>query len=96
LAFLDLSLNNVDVFLQVNHHFQLNNSAYTDMEHPRWGAILSVISMTQIKAGSEIFTFYGYNKGPFPHDHPWYFEALDKLKKEEKRKRGKRKGKNQE
>ena len=80
----------VSVILQVNHHFRLNNSAYIDMEHPRWGAISSVISRTPIKSGSEIFTFYGYRKGPFPLDFPWYFKALDKLKKEEKRKAYKR------
>jgi hypothetical protein len=79
------------VCFQVNHHFRLNNSAFTDMEHPRWGAIVSVISLTPIKAGSEIFTHYGYQRGPFPIDFPWYFEALDKFKKEEKQKKTKAK-----
>ncbi len=64
------------------------------MEHPRWGAIVSVMSLTPIKAGSEIFTFYGYRRDPFPLDFPWYFEALDKLIKEE-RKAKKHKKKNQ-
>jgi hypothetical protein len=73
---------------KVNHHFRMNNSAYMEIEHPRWGLIQSVTATTDIKAGQEVFTNYGYNRpGPFPLDFPWYFDAktdLERLEAEEK------------
>ena len=38
-----------------------------------------------IKAGSEIFAHYGYKKAPFPIDFPWYFEELERIEEEEKK-----------
>ncbi len=38
-------------FFQVNHHFHLNNSVYSEMEHPRFGPIMSVRTKVPIKAG---------------------------------------------
>ena len=69
---------------KVNHHFRENNSGYVEMEHPRWGLIQSVTAMRDLKAGEELFTFYGYGKNDFPADFPWYFEAKLALEREER------------
>ena len=37
----------------------------------------SIGPRTPVKAGSELFTFYGYKKGDFPNDFPWYFELQE-------------------
>jgi hypothetical protein len=56
------------------------------MEHPRFGSIMSVATTLPVKAGDELFTFYGYKKSD--HDtFEWYFEELEKLEKEEKKKK---------
>mgnify|MGYP001160223486 FL=1 len=67
---------------KVNHHFQFNNSAYGEIEHPRWGVIQGVGTMKPIKAGEEIFTHYGYKEEGFPADYPWYHEAHRRIKEE--------------
>ena len=78
---------------KVNHHFNLNNAAYQEAEHPRWGSINSVVPQRDLKVGEELFTYYGYEDLPwqleFPLDHPWYFaakEVIDKEKEESKKK----------
>ena len=42
------------------------------MEHPRWGMIQTVTPLRDLKAGEELFTYYGYGwpeGGPdFPED----------------------------
>ena len=58
---------------KVNHHFRANNSVYMETEHPRWGLIQSVTPTKNIKAGEELFTYYGYGASEFPNDFPWYF-----------------------
>ena len=36
-----------------------------------------------IKAGEEIYAYYGYKPGrEFPNDFPWYFELKAKIEKE--------------
>ena len=57
-----------------------------EAEHPRWGLIQSVVSQVELKAGSEVFTHYGYSeeKRKFPSDFPWYWEAKEALDQEEK------------
>ena len=40
--------------------------------------------MRDMKAGEELFTFYGYGKNDFPADFPWYFEAKLALEREER------------
>lgn len=35
---------------KVNHHFQFNNSAFGEIEHPRWGVIVGVGTTKPIKA----------------------------------------------
>ena len=54
------------------------------MEHPRWGLISSVTTLRDMKAGEELFTFYGYGQNDFPADFPWYFEAKLALEREER------------
>ena len=45
------------------------------IEHPRWGAIMGVVTTTDVEAGEELFTYYGYSDGlAFPEDFPWYWE----------------------
>ena len=73
--------------LQVNHHFRKNNSYYDNIEHPRWGAIQSVVISKSVQAGEELFTYYGYRNGhgyKFPSDFPWYWELKRQVEKEER------------
>ena len=68
------------------------------MEHPRWGMIQTVTPLRDLKAGEELFTFYGYGwpeGGPdFPEDFPWYWEAKNSIDRAERllqNKKGKKK-----
>ena len=71
--------------LQVNHDFRKNNSAYVDIEHPRWGAIMGVVTTRHIKAGEELFTYYRLFKTDIiPYDYPWYWELKEKTENAEK------------
>ena len=63
------------------------------MEHPRWGIIQSVTPNRDIKAGEEIFTFYGYKGSDFPEDFLWYWEAKRLINREERLQSEKRKKK---
>ena len=54
-----------------------------DIEHPRWGAIMGVVSTKYIKAGEELFTYYGYKPGRLPSDFPWYWELKRKVEQVE-------------
>ncbi len=51
--------------------------------------IQSVATRIPIKAGQEVFTFYGYNKSDltFPEDFPWYFETLREIGRDERLKK---------
>ena len=69
---------------KVNHHFVENNSQYVEVEHPRWGLIQSVTPKTDLTTGQELFTYYGYEKLPFPEDFPWYWETKDKVERKKK------------
>ena len=53
------------------------------MEHPRFGSILSVYTTVPIKAGQEIFTYYGYKKKDRTEDSDWYFEQLEQIEREQ-------------
>ena len=55
-----------------------------ETEHPRWGMIQSVTPTRDIKAGEELFTYYGYGIGEFPSDFPWYFETKLAIEREER------------
>ena len=73
---------------KVNHHFTLNNSRYTEIEHPRWGLIMAVMPNRDMKKGEELFTHYGYSAPmPFPEDYPWYFEEKKRIEQEKKLKK---------
>ena len=68
------------------------------MEHPRWGMIQTVTPLRDLKAGEELFTYYGYGwpeGGPnFPEDFPWYWDAKNSIDREERllqNKKGKKK-----
>ena len=55
-----------------------------DIEHPRWGAIMGVVSTKFIKAGEELFTYYGYRRHMrMPSDFPWYWQLKRKMEAEE-------------
>ena len=41
-------------YVQINHDFRRNNSAYFNIEHPRWGAIMGVQLTKDVKSGDEI------------------------------------------
>lgn len=73
---------------KVNHHFRKKNSAYSEIEHPRWGHIQSVTLLQDLKAGDELFTYYGYERGggkpEFPADFPWYYETKMSLDREDR------------
>ena len=58
---------------------------YAEAEHPRWGLIQSVVSQVDLRAGTEIFTHYGYTeeKSNFPGDYPWYWEVKKIFDEEE-------------
>ena len=73
-----------NIVLQVNHHFRQNNSFYSQIEHPRWGATQSVTTKLDIKAGQELFTYYGYGVGTLPSDFPWYWDLKMKTEKQER------------
>ena len=70
--------------MQVNHDFRKNNSIYSHIEHPRWGATQSVVLTKDVNAGEELFTFYGYKKNEIPNDFPWYWELKRAIEKEER------------
>ena len=67
---------------KVNHHFQFNNSAYNEIEHPRWGVIQGIGTIKPIKKGEEIFTFYNYKEEGFPADFPWYHDTHRRINEE--------------
>ena len=70
---------------KVNHHFQFNNSAFGEIEHPRWGVIVGVGTTKQIRAGEEIYSYYSYeNQNNFKTDFPWYHDAYMKYKEKKK------------
>ena len=69
---------------QVNHNFELNNTHFDIMDHPRWGLIQSVVASRDIKAGEELFGYYGYEINKFPDDIPWYHEQKIMFEKEQR------------
>ena len=68
----------------MNHNFRRNNAAYFNIEHPRWGAIMGVVTTRHVKAGEELFTYYGYRPASMPSDFPWYWELKKRVEQEEK------------
>ena len=61
------------------------------MDHPRWGIIQSVVATRNLKAGEELYGYYGYKTRDFPNDFPWYWELKMKVNKEQRLKARERK-----
>ena len=70
--------------VKVNHHFRKNNSAFYDIEHPRYGLIQSLTPTVDVKAGQELLAYYGYESKEFPADYEWYWNTLMELEREER------------
>ena len=55
-----------------------NNTFYSEMEHPRWGLIMSVRANEEealkLNAGDELFTYYGYKGPDATKTFPWYVD----------------------
>ena len=48
---------------------------------------MGVITTRHIKAGEELFTYYGYHPDRdifFPADYPWYWKLKENIEEEEK------------
>ena len=69
---------------KVNHHFRLNNSAFIEIEHPRYGLMQSLTPTVDVKAGQELFAHYGYKSKEFPADFEWYWNTLMEIEREER------------
>lgn len=81
------------------HSFKEKNSMFHDFEHPRFGEIMSIVALKNIRKDEEILVSYNYSLGCAP---PWYQqqwvqylkdrglskEAIWKLKEKEESKSG--------
>lgn len=74
--------------VQCGFHKQGANAVFTDTEHPRYGNIVGLLALRDIKAGEEIFVDYGYKLKAAPYDFPWYHEAKRKMMMEKLEKEG--------
>ena len=45
---------------------------------------MGVVTTLPIKAGQELYTYYGYTKAEFPSDFPWYWELKRQTEKEDR------------
>ena len=72
------------LFSQINHNFDFNNTHFEIIDHPRWGIIQGVVASRDIKAGEELFGYYGYKFAAFPDDFPWYHDLKAKVDKEKR------------
>ena len=80
-----------NLFLQINHNFTHNNTHFEIIDHPRWGIIQGVVANRDLKAGEELFGYYGYTTSKFPDDFPWYYDLKAKVEKEKRLKQAKEK-----
>ena len=69
---------------KVNHHFKHNNTIYIEIEHPRWGLIIALLTTRDVKKEEEIFANYDYDPDEFPMDYPWYHDQKIAFQKEER------------
>ena len=45
---------------------------------------MGVVTTTDVKAGEELFTYYGYSSGlAIPVDFPWYWEMKKEIEEKE-------------
>ena len=42
------------------------------------------MTTVDIKAGQELFAYYGYRVHPMPFDYPWYWDLMRKIQKKER------------
>jgi len=45
---------------------------------------MSVWTTKELKAGDELFGYYGYKNSIFPSDFPWYFEEKLRIEREDR------------
>lgn len=61
---------------KTNHDFLKENAFLSEVEHPRWGILIGLITNRTISAGEELFVNYNYKlDSKFPYDRPWYKDA---------------------
>ena len=53
------------------HSFDEKNAAFQEFEHPRFGRIMSVVALRDIRADEEVFVSYNYSVSMAPE---WYQE----------------------
>ena len=73
----DIQVYNATLAHKVNNKFPpFTNCVFGAMEHPRFGAIVTVTATKFIKAGEEIYVNYGYavNATNIKALSPWYDE----------------------
>ena len=51
------------------HSFEMKNAAFREFEHPRFGRIMSVVALRDIKRDEEVFVSYNYSVSHAPE---WY------------------------
>ena len=81
----DLSVYNATLGHKVNHKFKKDaNAKFSNMEHPRFGPIPTVVAKTLIPAGEEIFVDYGYSvdNSEVLRLAPWFKELHEKYKQQ--------------
>ena len=61
---------------KVNHSFVNVNAKFRSVIHPRFGPIVAVLSIKNIRKGEEIFTSYGYT--PESSVPRWYANAYER------------------
>ena len=78
----DINLYNATLAQKVNNKFEpFTNSYFGFMEHPRFGSIVTVVALKNIKAGEEIFLDYGYAKDNSTRKSvAWYVEQYEATK----------------
>lgn len=40
---------------------------------------MGVVTTAPVKAGEELFTYYGYGRFPMPEDFPWYWDMKKQI-----------------
>ena len=71
----------------VNHAYPPKaNCKFSNMEHPRYGVISTLVSTRPINKDDELFLDYGYKDQESSRVYfPWYFEGKEKKTKNPKK-----------
>ena len=43
---------------------------------------MGVVTTAPVKAGEELFTYYGYGRNAMPEDFPWYWDLKKRTEEE--------------